>query len=78
MRLAEHYGLPPDIPADEVAERVAATLGQPVLEVRHTLSGGVEDSDEELARAATTVQNLVRYVTGQQNWQQGPDEGNVT
>ncbi|MFI7547937.1 DUF4350 domain-containing protein [Actinoplanes sp. NPDC049599] len=78
LRLAEHYGLPPDVPADEVAERVAATLGQPVLEVRHVLSGGVEDSDEELARAATTVQNLVRYVTGQQNWQQGPDEGTLT
>jgi hypothetical protein len=78
LRLAEHYGLPADVPADEVAERVAATVGQPVLEVRHVLSGGVEDSDEELARAATTVQNLVRYVTGQQNWQQGPDEGKLT
>jgi hypothetical protein len=77
LRLAEHYGLPADIPADEVAERVAQTVGQPVLEVRHVLSGGIEDSDEELARAATTVQNLVRYVTGQQNWQPGPDEGNV-
>ncbi|MEU8231171.1 DUF4350 domain-containing protein [Actinoplanes sp. NPDC048967] len=77
-RLAEHYGLPADVPADEVAERVAATVGQPVLEVRHMLSGGVEDSDEELARAATTVQNLVRFVTGQQNWQQGTDEGNLT
>jgi hypothetical protein len=78
LRLAEHYGLPADVPADEVAERVAATVGQPVLEVRQVLSGGVEDSDEELARAATTVQNLVRYVTGQQNWQQGPDEGTLT
>jgi hypothetical protein len=78
LRLAEHYGLPADVPADEVAERVAATVGQPVLEVRHVLSGGVEDSDEELARAATTVQNLVRYVTGQQNWQQAPDEGTLT
>jgi hypothetical protein len=78
LRLAEHYGLPADVPADEVAERVAATVGQPVLEVRHVLGGGVEDSDEELARAATTVQNLVRYVTGQQNWQQGPDEGKLT
>jgi hypothetical protein len=78
VRLAEHYGLPADVPADEVAERVAATVGQPVLEVRHMLSGGVEDSDEELARAATTVQNLVRFVTGQQNWQQGTDEGNLT
>ena len=77
-RLAEHYGLPADVPADEVAEHVAATLGQPVLEVRHMLNGGVEDSDEELARAAMTVQNLVRFVTGQQNWQHGPDEGNVT
>jgi hypothetical protein len=78
LRLAEHYGLPADVPADEVAERVAATIGQPVLDVRHVLSGGVEDSDEELTRAAMTVQNLVRYVTGQQNWQQGPDEGKLT
>jgi len=78
LRLAEHYGLSADVPADEVVERVAATVGQPVLEVRQMLSGGVEDSDEELARAATTVQNLVRYVTGQQNWQQGPDEGKLT
>ena len=78
LRLAEHYGLPADVPAEELAERVAATVGQPVVEVRHMLSGGVEDSDEELARAATTVQNLVRFVTGQQHWQQGPDEGNVT
>ena len=77
-RLAEHYGLPPDSPVDEVAEHVAAQTGQPVTEVRHVLGGGVEDSDEELARAATTVQNLVRYATGQQNWQQAPDEGNVT
>lgn len=78
VRLAEHYGLPADTPADEVAERVATTVGQPFLEVRHVLSGGVEDSDEELIRAATTVQSLVRFVTGQQNWEQGPDEGNVT
>ena len=77
LRLAEHYGLPADVPADEIAERVAATIGQPVAEVRHMLSGGVEDSDEELARAATTLQNLVRFVTGQ-HWQRGPDEGNVT
>nr|BFE75638.1 hypothetical protein GCM10020092_089390 [Actinoplanes digitatis] len=63
---------------DEVAERVAAVTGHPVNEVRHMLGGGVEDSDEELARAATTVQNLVRYVTGRQNWRQGTDEGNVT
>jgi hypothetical protein len=78
VRLAQHYGLPADVSADEVAERVAATVGQPVLDVRHMLSGGVEDSDEELARAATTLQNLVRFVTGQQNWQQAPDEGNLT
>lgn len=77
-RLAEHYGLPPDSPVDRVAEHVAAQTGQPVAEVWHVLGGGVEDSDEELARAAMTVQNLVRYVTGQQNWQQAPDEGNVT
>ncbi|RSM68814.1 hypothetical protein DMB66_12685 [Actinoplanes sp. ATCC 53533] len=77
-RLAEHYGLAADAPADEVAELVATTVGRPFLEIRQILSGAVEDSDEELARAATTVQNLVRFVTGQQNWQQGPDEGNVT
>ena len=52
--------------------------GRPVARGTALLGGGVEDSDEELARAATAVQNLVRYVTGQQNWQQGPDEGNVT
>jgi len=78
LRLAEHFGLPGDTPVDEVAERVAAHTGQPVAEVRHVLGGGIEDSDEELTRAATTVQNLVRHVTGQQNWQQAPDEGNVT
>ncbi|AGZ39997.1 DUF4350 domain-containing protein [Actinoplanes friuliensis] len=78
LRLTEHFGMPPDSPVDEVAERVAAVTRQPVAEVRHVLGAGVEDSDEELARAATTVQNLVRYVTGQQNWQQGPDEGKVT
>ncbi|GID93469.1 DUF4350 domain-containing protein [Amorphoplanes digitatis] len=77
-RLTEHFGLPPDAGMDEVAERVAAVTGHPVNEVRHMLGGGVEDSDEELARAATTVQNLVRYVTGRQNWRQGTDEGNVT
>jgi len=78
LRLAEHFGLPGDTPMDELAERVAAQTGQPVTEVRHVLGGGIEDSDEELTRAATTVQNLVRHVTGQQNWQQAPDEGNVT
>ena len=78
VRLAEHYGLPADIPPDEIAERVAAAVGQPVIDVRHVLSGGVEDSDEELARAATTVQNLVRHVTGQQHWHHGTDEENVT
>lgn len=78
VRLAEHFGLPGDTSVDEVAGHVAAVTGQPVTEVRHVLGGGVEDSDEELARAATTVQNLVRYVTGQQNWQQAPDEGKLT
>ncbi|MET8147965.1 DUF4350 domain-containing protein [Actinoplanes sp. NPDC049668] len=77
-RLTEHFGMPPDAGVDEVAERVAPVIGRPVTEVRHMLGGGVEDSDEELARAATTVQNLVRYVTGRQNWRQGPDEGIVT
>lgn len=78
VRLALHYGLPADAPADEVAELAATTVGRPFPEVRQLLSGSIEDSDEELARAATTVQSLVRFVTGQQNWQQGPDEGNVT
>jgi len=77
-RLTEHFGMPPDTGLDELAERVAAVTGQPVNEVRHTLGGGVEDSDEELARAAMTVQDLVRFVTGRQNWRQGHDEGNVT
>ncbi|MEV4707942.1 DUF4350 domain-containing protein [Actinoplanes sp. NPDC049316] len=77
-RLAEHYDLPADTPVDELAERVAADTGQPVDDVRHVLAGSVEDSDGELVRAATAVQALVRYVTGQQNWRQAPDEGNLT
>ncbi|UQU63417.1 DUF4350 domain-containing protein [Couchioplanes caeruleus] len=77
-RLAEHYDLPADTPADDLAERVAADTGHPVDDVRHVLAGSVEDSDGELVRAATAVQTLVRYVTGQQNWRQAPDEGNLT
>ncbi|PRY17685.1 DUF4350 domain-containing protein [Pseudosporangium ferrugineum] len=77
-RLLDHFGLPPDTPIDPLAARVAAYTGVPEDDVRHLLGGGVEDSDEELVRAATAVQDLVRHVTGQQNWQQAPDEGNVT
>ncbi|MFI7597487.1 DUF4350 domain-containing protein [Actinoplanes sp. NPDC049681] len=78
MRLAEHFDLPPGTPVDELAARVAAYTGLPEDDVRHLLGGGVEDSDAELVRAATAVQDLVRSVTGQQHWQQAPDEGNVT
>ncbi|MFI5933130.1 DUF4350 domain-containing protein [Actinoplanes sp. NPDC051494] len=63
-RLLEHFGLPPDTEIDELAVRVAARTGLPENEVRHTLGGGVEDSDEELARAASGVQRLVKWVTG--------------
>jgi hypothetical protein len=77
-RLTEHFGMPPDTELDELAERVAAVIGHPATEVRHTLGGGVEDSDEELARAAANVQDMVRFVTGRQDWQQEHDEGNVT
>jgi hypothetical protein len=77
-RLAEHFGLPPESPVDVVADRVAEHTGQPAIEVRHMLGGGVEDSDEELTRAATALQDLVRHVTGQQTWQQASDEGNMT
>jgi hypothetical protein len=77
-RLTEHFALPPDTGVDVLAEHIAAAGTQPATEIRHVLGGGIEDSDEELARAATTVQNLVRAVTGQQNWQPGPDEENLT
>ncbi|MEV8507927.1 DUF4350 domain-containing protein [Actinoplanes sp. NPDC051475] len=77
-RLADHFDLPPGTPVDELAARVAAYTALPEDDVRHLLGGGVEDSDAELVRAATAVQDLVRSVTGQQNWQQAPDEGNVT
>jgi hypothetical protein len=72
-RLAIHFGLPPDSGVDDVAGHVAAVTGQTVHEVRALLGGGVEDTDEDLAAKAAAVQNLVRYVTGQQ----GDDEGNV-
>ncbi|MEU4216861.1 DUF4350 domain-containing protein [Actinoplanes sp. NPDC026623] len=78
LRLTEHFGMPPDTELEELAEHVAAVTGHPANEVRHALGGGVEDSDEELARAATNVQDLVRFVTGRQDWRQGHDEGNVT
>jgi len=77
VRLAEHFDLPADTPVDDLAARVAAYTGRPEDEVRHVLAGSIEDSDEELVRAATAVQTLVRYVTGQ-NWRQAPDEGNLT
>jgi hypothetical protein len=72
-RLAIHFGLPPDSGVDDVAGHVAAVIGQTVHEVRALLGGGVEDTDEDLAAKAAAVQNLVRYVTGQQ----ANDEGNV-
>jgi hypothetical protein len=68
-RLAAHFALAPDTPVDVLAERLAAVRPEPAHELRHLLGGGIEDSDEELTRAATTVQNLVRAVTGQRNWQ---------
>jgi hypothetical protein len=77
-RLAEHFDLPADTPVDDLAARVARYTNQPEDEVRHVLAGSIEDSDDELVRAATAVQTLVRYVTGQQNWRQAPDEGNLT
>ncbi len=76
-RLAGHFGLPPDVPADVLARHVAAAAGRPEDEVRHVLGGGAEDSDEELARAATEVQRLVRAATGTQPHQRALDEGNV-
>ncbi|WP_067497559.1 DUF4350 domain-containing protein [Actinoplanes sp. TFC3] len=62
-RLIEHFGLPAGTSVDELAAHVAARTGQPDNEVRHLLEGGVEDSDEELARAASDVQRLVRHLT---------------
>lgn len=62
-RLAHHYGVPAD-DLEAVAQRVAATTGHPVPEVRALLGAGVEDTDADLAVKATAVQNLVRYVTG--------------
>ncbi|GAA2561561.1 DUF4350 domain-containing protein [Winogradskya consettensis] len=61
-RLMVHFGMPADSTVDEVAHRVAAQTGLQENEVRHLLGGGVEDSDEELARAASDVQRLVRTV----------------
>jgi hypothetical protein len=72
-RLADHFGMPPDTPTADVAERVAAYTGKPVDEVRAVLGAAAEGTDRELAEAATAVQNLVRYVTQQQVI----DEGNV-
>ncbi|GGQ79401.1 DUF4350 domain-containing protein [Couchioplanes azureus] len=76
-RLIEHFDLPGETGVDDLAARVAAETGQPEDDVRHVLGGGVEDSDEELVRAATAVQELVRLVTGRQN-RQHSDEGNLT
>ncbi|WP_305789414.1 DUF4350 domain-containing protein [Symbioplanes lichenis] len=73
-RLIRHFGLPADTSVDVLAARVAAVTGRPEDEARHVLGGGAEDSDEELARAATEVQHLVRTVTGARQL----DEGNVT
>ncbi|MFI5491791.1 DUF4350 domain-containing protein [Actinoplanes sp. NPDC051859] len=76
-RLIEHFGLPSGTSVDELAARVAAETALPTDDVRHALGGGTEDSDAELVRAATVVQNLVRFVTGGQNWHH-EDEGNLT
>jgi hypothetical protein len=62
-RLIEHFGLPPGTTVEELARHVAERTGQPENQVRHILGGGVEDSDEELARAASEVQRIVREVT---------------
>jgi hypothetical protein len=64
-RLAEHFGMPADSPMADVAARVAAATSQPVEDVRVVLGGAAEKSDRGLARAATAVQSLVRYVTQQ-------------
>jgi hypothetical protein len=64
-RLAEHFGMAADSPMAEVAERVAASVGQPVEDVRAVLGGAADKSDRELADAAMTVQSLVRAVTQQ-------------
>jgi hypothetical protein len=63
LRLAAHFGMPPDSGVDEVAARVAARTGQPEGELRVLLGGGVEDTDEDLAEKAAAVQRLVRQVT---------------
>ncbi|AGL15242.1 DUF4350 domain-containing protein [Actinoplanes sp. N902-109] len=62
-RLIEHFGLPPGTGVDELAGFVAERSGRSADEVRHVLGGGVEDSDEELARAATELQRLVDEAT---------------
>ncbi|WP_306213155.1 DUF4350 domain-containing protein [Actinoplanes sp. RD1] len=68
-RLIRHFGLPADTSVDVLAARVAAVTGRPEDEARHVLGGSTEDSDEELVRAATEVQDLVRAATGAQTRQ---------
>jgi hypothetical protein len=63
-RLISHYGLPPETGADELAAHVARELARPEDEVRQVLTGSVPNTDEDLARAATEAQNVVREATG--------------
>lgn len=63
-RLAAHYGLPPTTGVPELIAHVAARTGQPEEEIRRVLCGGAGETDEELAVAATEVQNLVHWATG--------------
>jgi hypothetical protein len=72
-RLADHFDLPPDSTTADVAERAAAYTGLPIEEVRAVLGAAAEDTDRDLAAAATAVQNLVRAVTQQPV----TNEGNV-
>jgi hypothetical protein len=65
-RLIAHYGLPPELGADELAAHVARETGREEDDVRQVLSGSVPNTDEDMAGAATEAQNLVREVTGRQ------------
>jgi hypothetical protein len=77
-RLADHFDMPPDSTTADVAERAAAYTGLPIEEVRAVLGAAAEDTDRDLAAAATAVQNLVRAVTQQTApQQQATNEGNV-
>ncbi|MFG1608501.1 DUF4350 domain-containing protein [Actinoplanes sp. NPDC049265] len=62
-RLAAHFDLPPN-DLDAVSERVAAQLNLPPHEVRATLGGGTDDTDEDMAARAAAVQRMTRAVLG--------------